>query len=156
MNDPREGRHSVRASRSQCWRARALVPSPRRGRGRRARRHGGKASRRSILGRPVYRGRLPVTWNMVQACDTGTVRVYQVPVCETLSTRLGPRIGEQTPPPIQTRETSHASESHVLTIRPGGLNPHPRPPGRRCWREGARDARAEDRRRNGQESRWPA
>ena len=61
MSDAREGRRSAVELLSRCRRARALVPAPRAGRGERARRHGGKASRHTILCRPLPG---PATGNM--------------------------------------------------------------------------------------------
>ena len=79
MSDAREGRRSAVELLSRCRRARALVPAPRAGRGERARRHGGKASRHTILCRPLPG---PATGNMEHGTSmwgipdgTGTVRI---------------------------------------------------------------------------------
>ena len=121
MSDAREGHRSVRASLSQCRRARALAPAPWEGRRARARWHGGKASRRTILRRPLPG---PATGNMEHGKSMyayRTIPVQYEPLrwrhARPLSTRLGSRHGEQTPPPILTREASDAVESHVLTIQ---------------------------------------
>ena len=100
MSDAREGHRSTVELLSRCRRARALVPAPRAGRGERARRHGGKASRHTILCRPIPG---PATGNMEHGKSMyayRTIPVQYVPLrwryARPLSTRLGPGHGEQT------------------------------------------------------------